>query len=472
MTVRYLKLFFSDDHDATQECPFVEIVTDPGFSWVGHCYDTFETPRITFDLLSSDINFTEDITDPGQPGGAVNSWGLIHALAALARRDHAAYGSQLPLAWEVRSFSPDAYKDDPNATRAYGLLRSMAACPRPGESLEQCIWREHQERRQPPPGLPFEAWKAQGLSKIFADDLAAQQARGTDAVKACQRLLPQWRDRFRQAAADGQVRICESFNAVRGGLPKGGLVADSDRPIGLPIMAEGGGVQERLHLFSIFADLVRHDPAGSAVLELDTPFQNIRIPGQPGDAFTVRQWLVDLGRAAKVQVSYADPDVRFELVLNSVFDPLPSDPRDGHDEAWASGEPLRDYMAQHGRVAERAMILCALVFHRTMEGHNDVSSRTIADRYSLAINPKTWSWPIKKAPSIFPQIGGPDTLARELQKALREEPHRLGEHATWMLRGLKRWIAGRAGEQLPGNWRTKVRTYAPAVAMEAAAADG
>lgn len=468
MTVRNLRMFFSDDHSAPQECRFIDIITKPSFGWVEHCYDTFESPRIGFELLSSDINFTEDVTDPGQPSDA-NSWGLIHALAALARRDHAAYGCDLPLAWEVRSASPEAYRGDPAAIRAYGLLRSMAASPLAGESLEDCIWREHRERSQPPPGLAFEAWRAQGLTKIFAEDLAAHQARGTDAVRACERLLPQWRDRFRQAAAQGRVRICESFNAVRRALPRGGtLTSDRSDPVGLPLMAEDGGVKERLNLFSVFADVVHHGPDQSDVLDLDVPFREIRIPGQPGEAFSVRQWLEDLGRAAHVLVNSVSPDTRFALVLHDVFERMPTDPRDGHDEAWASGNPLREYMGRHGFAVERAMVLCALVFHRTLEGHDDVSHGALVRRYSLATNPQSWSRPIRETPSLFPQIGGPEEVAAELQQALRGRPHRLGRQGDWMLRGLAKWIAETADSQLPRNWRASLSTYTPALDVDGA----
>src|SRR6185436_10970581 len=130
----------------------------------------------------ANINYSKDERDPGHKPTVgptseeeSNAWGLVHALMAIARRrDDDGHGNHLPLAWEIRTVSPQAYRQNADATRLYGLLRSLAAEPEEGEMLEQAIHREF-ERDHPDALNRIHADGA--LIDAFVEDLAQQPSR-------------------------------------------------------------------------------------------------------------------------------------------------------------------------------------------------------------------------------------------------------------------------------------------------------
>jgi hypothetical protein len=471
--MRDLAMFFSEDRDVPQEFPFVRLVNNTGFGWEEHVRTTFSEPVLDFELLSADINFSLDTTDPAYPGERVNAWGLVHALAALARRRTEPHGSHLPLAWEVRSASPDAYKDDHDATRIYGLLRAMATSPRRGEDLEQCLWREFTERRRATPAMSYDDWLSNGLKYCFVEDLAGRHQHDSDVAEAVKRLLPQWRTRFLESVRDGKCRLGVSLQDTFASLKNAKRITFApENPVGIPIAGDGARARAVINLFSVFADLVEQDGAGAHHLDLDRPERAISIPDEPEGVITILLWLRELLSSSSMRKwgNSKELAVQFAGILDQVVSIVEPKAGQSHVDEDVMATTLHDLIGRRGREVERGMVFCALTAHRVFEGFTDVRPGAIEHRYRLyALNVNTWVRALKKCPTVFAQVGGPSELASEIEKAMKDQDdHRLGEQWDWMREGLARWAERQAQLAPSAAIYRSAKRNAPGVFQEAA----
>ncbi len=173
MTGRNLKLLLINDQDVGIGTDHLDVWEGPsGFNgdisrlahWPQHMFLWGNGRVPEFDLLLIDIKFEQDTYDPYYFGekeskgeGAINPFGLLHALPLAARQDL----TNMPFVWGIHSGDPSAVKDDPVAIWAFGLLCAM-------ERREG--WDGYSDTRQIPqyfsskigslPALPAEdAWR-------------------------------------------------------------------------------------------------------------------------------------------------------------------------------------------------------------------------------------------------------------------------------------------------------------------------
>ncbi|MCF7965203.1 MAG: hypothetical protein K9L79_06655 [Methylobacter tundripaludum] len=274
MDIKNLRLLVVDDAETDELTipKFIDLVSiksgtenntfsDPQINgWIQHCENLCQEKWLNYDLLTVDILFDKDPYDPlygslnkniQDKFGKKNCSGLYHGMMALARRaGRDEYHNAIPLAWEVRSMSPDLLIAFPaleiEAIRAYGLMRSFLAEKEEGESLKKCLIREHLEflgnktilsdenekvlrkGNEDDPGLY--GWHPDeddaGLYGLFKSLLETHPKRPGSARDAVERLLPQWRRRFRMAvkkrvikldaqSLKKQIRIIEDFSNAK-----------------------------------------------------------------------------------------------------------------------------------------------------------------------------------------------------------------------------------------------------------------
>lgn len=429
MHIRKLALFFPDDRHATMApASLIEQVNETPFIWSMHCIDAASRKQLRFDLMSADVNFELDETDPerGATEKKHNSAGLIHALMGIARREVLdGHRNRLPLAWEVRTMSPTLYSNDPHATRVYGLLRALAANPNPGETLPQCIRREYQDRhdrdgeRAPLP-------ETKSIRDIVTADLAQQPQQSSEAMDAVRRLLPEWRTRFLAAVDSGEVRI--HVNKARAALKRikkqvGPLPIADDGSVAIPIADEAGRAMYGISLFSAMADLVEEDR-----LDLASDSARIRISGV--DHASVTLWYETVITAATGQWKTVDNAEQLARV--------------GHlAEEYIRNKELAVYFKSlDRRDLDRGLLFLTLVARETLKNRLQRSIKQLAIDYGFDefYNEQTFARPLRRRESVFPQVGGPSELAAELTKALHgDDSHRLGDHWSWIKAGLKNW---------------------------------
>jgi hypothetical protein len=223
---RKLRFFVCDDNKVTlpEGCE-IEIwhdkhnETDTGGSsvntWMGHCEQAYRSKDVQFDALSIDVFFTFDFTDPAnvistaldmepqklippntkRPAKLIPS-GLFHGLAAMARRraldDH---GNTMPLAWEVRTASPEVTRGLSPAqrielVRAYGLFLALSQNDRGQGGF---LGLDDDDGRREPCAVVEDAFS----------DLAPSGGGGLELDN----LLPQWRSKMIESVRAGEVRI-------------------------------------------------------------------------------------------------------------------------------------------------------------------------------------------------------------------------------------------------------------------------
>jgi hypothetical protein len=280
--MRNLRLLVVDDVELTEDVsPDIDLVHIGDLnrvgSWKEHCESLAVEKANDFDLLSVDIVFDKDATDPStsflppaaiEAIGGYNSAGLSHGMMALARRSPAdRFGNLLPLAWEVRS-AKSRVLDHPelrtDAVRSYGLLRALLAYPIGGETLAECVSRE--AREEP---APRAIQSGLSLSETFLEDLVSLPEHHGSGWGIVGRLLPSWRHnallavRRRDLAING-ASLREVETRLRGLAPE--AAREELGNLGLPISSWRGRTEYEIALGSIFGDLRR--PAQARVSRL------------------------------------------------------------------------------------------------------------------------------------------------------------------------------------------------------------
>lgn len=292
---RLIRAFVVDDERLQLEwdCE-IEICRPPGSGetkessvsgWVPHLQDLYRHKEIAFDLLSIDVFFTQDLSDPvhrlprekGEPAPTNNlSSGLVHGLAAMARRQHSFEGNVMPLAFEVRTVSPN--KDGMNTeewadvTRTYGLLLALMT---PFDSAAGFL------------GLGKQANPALAVRNAFKD----QPARPGAAIDLPM-LLEEWRERFVAGVASGQVSVDSTNLKLLEALEPSTILSRPDAYV--EIIGRRGQICDRILLRSIFSDLVQ---------------------GRTADYRPIMRWISTLVQIVDNLVGFADDTARWAEFL-------------------------------------------------------------------------------------------------------------------------------------------------------------
>lgn len=443
MAPRNLTLFFPDDRPATKHVPkaLIEQINRTPYLWDRHCRDAAQNKQVTIDLLSADVNYTRDESDPGfdpTPGPTSehesNAWGLVHALMGIARRRvDDGCGNFLPLAWEIRTVSPEAYRRNPDATRLYGLLRSLAADPEDGEVLEHAIHREF-ARDHPE---PLNCIPADGeLHDVFIEDLAQQPSRFTDPVDAVSRLLPQWRARFGRAIAAGRVKIDldQAHKTLDVLKRRESLSAADENTPSIPIAIAGSKDWYGISLVSVMADVVDETTLD---LALKTPLKAlpfVEAPNAGPRPGTVMEWFqTAVVQSAGGLLGVWDPAQRLKEFANKVHDAV---------HAAKNGAPaLSEFMKSSldGKDYDRALLLIVLIAHTRLHGKKFSSLMQLSRDYRYKHHDNLFLRPIENYPSIFAPMTRAPEFAKELERALKNEEHKLDATWQWIRRGLSMW---------------------------------
>jgi hypothetical protein len=329
MESRNLRLMWLDDQSSEHEhvaFPDIDVVRAAGEErmegdeWLVHC-EALATDKIEdFDLLSIDINFAQDRTDPGRVldlrargegvvglgngrgdglGDETNCAGLYHGMMALARHVRTdANGNRLPIAWEIRTKAPASYEATSRilveAVRAYGLLRAYLAEPADGESLFDCVVREHEDAWGAQ--VPDAVRKAALLGELMRYDLTKQGPLSGGVDKVVRRLLPRWRRQLVLGVLAGRIRIeqqalLKTVRALEGAGPD---AADEIRGASIVLGGWSSKHAYGIRLASILTDLSTGGPVDvrSARPEVG------RSVLQDGKALSVIAWLKELHQAS------------------------------------------------------------------------------------------------------------------------------------------------------------------------------
>jgi len=456
MEPRNLRLFFPDDRATLEEVDenlLTQVNVTP-FRWREVCRAVAVDKRMNFDLMSADINYTEDTSDPGDSDGSKrNSWGLTHAMFGLARRQNDdGHGNHLPLAWEIRTVSPDAYVTDKDATRAYGLLRSLAAQPLDSESLEECIHREfaeeHPEYAGQHPENPNPILLNGTLKDAFIQDLANQPSRRSEPPDAANRLLPKWRRLFWRAVGTKQVlidipktkRTLDSLKKQKSPLP----VRDAKVPV--IAISDGQTVVDRISLFSVMADLVKKDELD---VTNDNPDLLVYTGAKTSHRGSVAEWYESLLEAALGTLAGIDPAQRLLNFALRINDQLQS--RKGID---ALIKNLK------GKVQDKGLLLILVVAHSCLHGKDFTSEKSLEQAYACTIHENLFKRPLERFPELFSNIHQASVYATELLNALKNEPHQLGDNWLWIKSALNNWYSTSLEEKTRGDSLKIPRTAA------------
>jgi hypothetical protein len=303
--------------------------------------------RLRFDLCSIDMNFQEDIDDPTRPvtlgssgmaGPSVadptimTASGLYHGLALLARREpHDDAHNAMPLAWEVRSATPRTFASRSDlradAIRGYVLLRAFLAEPQPGETLEDCVRREHRQAR--PMASPLQG---EGLLGVIEADLMAHDPSSGLVREILEKLLPRWRMLIRTAIERREVaiHIATFEQQVRqlAALPaREATPIAAFRRICVPLRAfDESEVASAIRLSSIMADLV-----ASGTISIHTPTPRLDFGTGPQSVLQWCEELLSLARAHSVHWPEFFRDTRIQF-QNAIRDQRAS----GVGDLWQS----------------------------------------------------------------------------------------------------------------------------------------
>lgn len=452
MKPQNLTLFFSDDRSvrgAAKE--LIHQINRTPYLWDRHCRDAAQNKQITIDLMSADVNYTMDESDPGylpMPGPTSeresNAWGLVHALMAIARRRaDDGYGNHFPLAWEIRTVSPGAYRQNANATRLYGLLRSMAAEPEVGEMLEHTIRREF-ERDHPDDlnRIPADG----SLTDIFVEDLAQQPSRLAEPIDAISRLMPQWRALFRRAVDAGRIIIdIDEAHKVLDSLKTQQFIARNAEDIpSIPIAKAGSSEWYGISLLSVMADVVEENG-----LELRTPMNALPIVdapnARPHDG-TVTEWYqTAVVENASGLLGVTAPAERLKSFANRSHDAI---------QAARNNESRLDEFVKsklRGRYYDRALFLIVLVGYSRLLGKDFEGLAQLSRSFRYEDHDNFFLRVIRTYPSIFSPMTSVPDFARELERALKNEEHQLGTNWTWIRQGLRLWYEEKLQQKVAGD---------------------
>lgn len=456
MYVRKLAMYFPDDRPV-ENTTFLKLYHTP--SWESHCRAIFEQKFLEFDLLSSDINFDQDTSDPCTDGYArsANCAGLVHALAGLARRKGVDdFGNQLPLSWEVRSVSPYMYSGENDAIRLYGLLRSLASSPLKGEGIEDCVWREYEEVNGKSPELSREAG-GEDLALIFSADLKAQRSHTSNPQIAVDRLLPRWRIMLLDAISRG-ICIVHHDSAIKEFRRLSDIYESGDSAIGydadnrlyLPIADGSGRCRYGIDLFSIFADRLDYDPeTGSYRLSLMpnvTAGDHLKGKADWCESKRVLDWYASVTEVAGSPIG-GSPG-RLARICHETLR-LYKEDREARRNSEI-GRALSDYATSYNDL-RRAMIFCCLCAYRVIM-HNDrnfgpTHINTVFDIHGTNVH--FWARGRLKVWDHFPKNITPGELGSAICSAmLGEGPGILGEHWNWIRDGLRMWLSETNDSQL------------------------
>jgi len=466
---RNLRLFYIDDRIPPVEMAHIDLVFKGLYGWQTHCRHIFAAPFLEFDLLSVDINFSEDTTDPASADADNNTtWGLIHALTALARRQHHdRVRNRLPLAWEVRSVSPGTHREDVEGLRTYGLLRTLAAMPKDGENIFDCVMREYEESSREALYPASHSLVDTKLDVLFAEDLARQKSHGSEVRDIIDRLLCIWRRRFLEAVRTGTCRLGGSAARNQLAYLKGQnhIVAVGDDGPFVPI-GNGKDMEYGIWLVSIFADKLRPDDQGRLTLALNDRFADLAYVEEPDDPVTITEWygqLVKMGSGAisnpatmllKV-IARANP-----LIVTDKGDKAPLGALN-HELRSSKSEPRANTLFDP---PGRGMLLCFLCALSVLESDRPARTLTgLGKQYKIDANERTWRDGIKSNPALFGSLK-PSEIAKGIVRAMKGEPeHDLGDIWIWLSEGVARWI-----KTLPApkpkdlsDWRNLIRRRAP-----------
>lgn len=451
MRLHRLRLLVIDDQ-ALQFPPderFIEVVSRGRGSggrrigrWYSHCRSLAEEKELRFDMLSVDINFEMDKTDPylQSVGRKTTCAGLYHGMMALAcRESRDESGNRFPLAWEVRTISPREYAADPalkgETVRAYGLLRGLAARPLDGESLESCVRREYQQFYNEPMETPHEP----SLADVMAADLSGQSQRHGAGLGIVERLLPSWRREFTSALARGDVQLhhdklvetCAVLDA------EVFLDAASATQLGIPIASRVGELVAVIPFGSALSDLFERE--GDS-LDLKKKFG--ALAGVGGEARNVHEWLVELGQADRGNFRRRPDRERFSELARNVVNAR--DAGEGFQNAWDVLTPI-----------ERSWVFVVLVVYdhlTSRSGRRDF--RQLAELLHLSYNDQLFLRPVKKV-----KFGGYTTPAK-LRKGLLDAMQgrgQFGRDSLWddWLRSALRTFCEKTLEARPDRLRGK-----------------
>jgi hypothetical protein len=448
MQIRNLSIFIVDDRPVATFLQDIFDVNITPYGWYTHCLEAASGDKqLAFDLMSADVNYSEDRSDPEwSPSlkGKFSCWGLVHALAALARRKTADNENNLmPFDWEIRSAAPQLVRCDPWAARLYGLLRSLAAQPKPDEDLPTCIMREHLEKWHKQLITNSMDQEVCDLRGLFLDDITTQDEQDSNLAGMLQRLLPKWRSKLLDAVKDGQVRLHLKTidNCVKQlrAKPIIRLTEAEDMELCIPFSSSTGTFAYGIRLFSVLGDLIDREQLEEGdvpILDTRKLFDTLRInDADYSGPISILQWYDQL----RVQVSGVQTPAGLDKEMLIVGDKLEECLVQNNDEAKAIAlQNLFDSFS--GEYTRIGMLYVLLVARRQLLGVSHTRHTDLENAYKISIGPQTISRPIRSQTGIFPQIGGPDRFAREVCNALCGCNHRLGAYwPDWIRPGLARW---------------------------------
>jgi hypothetical protein len=445
MGARNLALFFPDDRlTKSVRSDLIDLINSTPFLWERHCREIARNKQITIDLMSADINYTRDRTDPAfDSNQESNSWGFVHALVGLVRRrSDDGYGNHLPLAWEVRTVSPDAYRHDNDATRLYGLVRSLAAEPEDAESLEDTIYREF-ERDHPQSANKIPRGKGT-LADVFIQDLAQQRAQLSEPPDALTRLLPRWRMLFRRAVAARKVLIDprRAQQTLKQLKRQTNVRVDVDPVPTIPISKRGKSWYG-ISLLSVMADLVDGDHLDltrttSALAVVEDPHSKPR----PGN---VLEWYQTIIEAAGGKLAIHELAEGLKNFANRFHDQIQLAPQ-------KQGPGLDDLVNNLARSeADRALLLIVLIAHTTLRGEDFTTLRQLSKKYRYTHSDNLFNRPLQRSESIFGPFSKTIIFAKNLDHALKGQNHSLGDTWEWIKQGLQAWYDEKLQRKLLGD---------------------
>lgn len=422
MLRRKLRLLVVDDSMLSESAPaLIELVEMGGqervAAWADHCNSLAFEKALDYDLLSIDILFDRDGTDPGVaflPEAALqrvrgyNCAGLYHGMMALARRNPSdRHGNRLPVAWEIRSVNArelDHPELKTEAVRAYGLLRSFLARPREEEALAQCLLREGHEEEPPRSFSP-----GRSIQETFLEDLRSLPAVKGSGIGITARLLGQWRSRTRVAVEVGDLSL--DTTALRGQTLQLARATDEQardlvQELYLPVAGWRREAEYGIALESVFADLL---PAFSE--------DWAKLIGKSEDTWVTRavSWLEELGIAAGPAQS-EDDLMRIARFAHDVTGAKPGQMA----EWWRAARPL-----------DRCFVYCVLQVRSRVLPHRypEQTDDTLAVELGLDYTQKTFLAPFKK--SRFGDCETASEFKNELRRSL------LGNGALLRVRWLR-----------------------------------
>jgi hypothetical protein len=340
MERRNLRMLCIDDNPVIEEPPYIDVVElelpdgilpfDRIAGWAQHCSSMAVEKELEFDLLTDDINFARDVSDPQyrvRTRDIIPS-GLYHGMMALARRRaQDEVGNFLPLAWEIRSVQPDSFTSSTEveieAVRAYGLLRAFLAEPKQDESLIACIVRENLEKRVAPPSEAerekIEDIAHAGLAGVMLWDLTTQPELTGAGMGVASRLLCIWRSDFLRRLKEQTIHVDvntltrekNNIEAKARENPVLSLSEDGDFDPVLPISGWKVSGQYGIRLWSVMADLLVDKQ-----LDVTAKFTNLR--DSRNNACSVIDWLKEVLELNGLPGGVKDPIAHYVRLAKSV----------------------------------------------------------------------------------------------------------------------------------------------------------